>query len=446
MHDQDFPSAEGGSNENPIAPSSAPARTAQPADGGRVGAKQDTTPSNTVSNNSNPEYFKLLRFGIDSLYLSYPGQIHPEIDTSLKALKLQAQSSDPVEQAKAQCPMVGHLFEVKDKAPKGFAYVLEDGAFRIQLSRSVKLPSAYVKISSAYLAHVGPEEAERVLTAELLPDLIEIRESPNVSRIDMYADFVWSGTKEWDREAWVTRASGIDAYSENTIFTGWVVGRGAAISARLYYKLLQAAKIGANYLIELWQQAGWQANEQVWRLEFQLRREVLKQLKVGKLPEVLANLNGLWSYATTDWLKLTLPNPEDKTRCRWPVHPLWAYLSSIDWETSGGNLTRTFDPARIPGDDKLLGMALSVLVSYMAREGIDDPYKGHEALMAALYAHHNRIAEKLGLTFDNYLDQKLGVKSRLFNTLRNPQEWGLKPDSRTTAEKALEYKRRKDGE
>ena len=34
------------------------------------------------------------------------------------------------------------------------------------------------------------------------------------------------------------------------------------------------------------------------------------------------NLNGLWSYATTDWLRLTIPTPEDEPRSRWPVHPL----------------------------------------------------------------------------------------------------------------------------
>src|SRR4051812_35275176 len=74
------------------------ARSAERAAGNRVGAEPDATPSNTASYNCNPEYFKLLRFGVDSLYLSYPGEIFPEVDTRLKAMKLLAQSADKAEQ------------------------------------------------------------------------------------------------------------------------------------------------------------------------------------------------------------------------------------------------------------------------------------------------------------------------------------------------------------
>ena len=61
----------------------------------------------------------------------------------------------------------------------------------------------------------------------------------------------------------------------------------------------------------------------VWRLEFELKREVLTQKGLSKLYQVLNHLNGLWSYATTEWLRLTLPSDDDKTRSRWPIHPLW---------------------------------------------------------------------------------------------------------------------------
>jgi hypothetical protein len=421
-----------------------PASGAQPAAGGGGGAALDAQPSNTASNNCKPEYFKALRWGIDSLYLSFPGELLPQVNERLTVLKLRAQSADPLEQSQAQYPFEDHLFEVKSTAPRGFAFLLEDNAFRIQLSRSIKLPAAYVKISSAYLAHVGPQKAAAALQT-LIETMITPREAPNVSRIDCYVDFVWSGGMEWDREAWVTRGSGIDAYSEGGVFTGWVVGRGGIISARLYYKLLQAAKVGANYLLALWQEAGWKEGEHVWRLEFQLRREVLVQHSLTKLDAVLGNLNGLWSYATTEWLKLTLPNPDDQTRSRWPIHPLWGYLSAIDWETNGGPLARRFTPARIPGDDKLFSMALSVLVTYMAREGIEDSLEGYQALMTALYAHHEAIAKRLDLSFDDYLDQKLAIKGRLFNTLRNDPKGLEGLDEEISARNAEAYRKARDG-
>ena len=87
-------------HEEPASPPS-PARSAQRADGGSGGVELDTQPSNTVSNNCNGEYFKALRWGVDSLYLSYPGELMPEVNERLTALKLMAQSLNPVEQSQA---------------------------------------------------------------------------------------------------------------------------------------------------------------------------------------------------------------------------------------------------------------------------------------------------------------------------------------------------------
>lgn len=56
--------------------------------------KKGTPPSNTVpynSNNDNNDYFKLLRFGVDSLYLSYQGDLFPEVQERLTKLKQLAQ-------------------------------------------------------------------------------------------------------------------------------------------------------------------------------------------------------------------------------------------------------------------------------------------------------------------------------------------------------------------
>ena len=50
-----------------------PARVA--ADGANFATALGTPPSNTVPLNYNPKTFKSLRYGIDSLYVSYPGVI-----------------------------------------------------------------------------------------------------------------------------------------------------------------------------------------------------------------------------------------------------------------------------------------------------------------------------------------------------------------------------------
>lgn len=435
------------------ATSLATARTARDAraDGGQEVAEpafEGAPPSNTAPYNCNDGYFKALRWGVDSLYLSYPGELSRESDASLKALKLLAQSADPGEVAKAQLPLGGHIFEVKERGASLFPYILEDGAFRIQISRpGHKAPMAYVKVSAKYLAHVGPVEAEKHLYS-LLSELGELKESAHVSRIDLFVDFQSSVDMEsWDRNAWVTRASSINAYAVSGQFSGWSVGLGGIISARLYNKLLEIVVSGKDWILPLWQKAGWQASNMVWRLEFELKREVLTQKGISKLHQVLGNLNGLWSYATTEWLRLTLPSEDDKTRSRWPIHPLWGFLSAVDWEGKGGPLAKRFSPSRSPNDDKLFQIAYSAILSYMAKHGFPatELYEGAEDFLANAYAYHERKANDLGLPFDDFITERLALKHRQYNTAINDPEQEVKRKAKELAEQARAYCKESDG-
>ena len=409
-----------------------------------VSSSLGTPPSNTVPNNCNSEYFRLLRFGVDSLYLSYPGELFPDQDDKLKELKQIAQSSKPHEQTQAQYPIDGHIFEVKDKGARFFPYILEDNAFRIQFSRSRSMPFAYVKLSSEYLTHRCPADAEKALLL-ILSQFGTIHESANVSRIDLFVDFISSVDMEsWDRHAWVTRASAINTYSIEREFSGWTIGAGGVISCRLYDKTLEIEKSKKFYLHKLWNKVGWNNHDTVWRLEFQLKREVLTQKGLHKLHDVLKHLDGIWSYATTEWLRLALPNPEDQTRSRWPIHPLWGYLTSVDWNTNDSPLSSRFSAARVPGDDKLFSSGLSTLISFMAREGIVDFDDGFHAYKNALYDHHERKCFYQGLPFNGFIKEKVAIKGRQYNSILNKQAEANEQANR--ARTAAEYRKRSDGE
>ena len=234
--------------------------------------------------------------------------------------------------------------------------------------------------------------------------------------------------ESWDRDAWVTRAASINSYSVEGRFSGWAIGLGGIMAARLYDKVLEIRKSGKTYLYELWQAAGYRNGNPVWRLEFQFKRQLLSQLGQVLLIDVLKNLNGLWDYATTKWLRLCIPNPADSTRTRWPIHPLWGYLSSVDWETPGGPLLRAHEAARVPGNEKLFSMYLACLIAYMAREGIGDLYQGQEAMTAAVVAYYADKAYRMGQSFDDYIAERVAVKARLFNTLVNDPDTAAELD------------------
>jgi len=415
-----------GNTTNPNSTQSPTARThAERAPDGRTQSEvaKGTTPSNTVPYNCNSEYFKLLRFGVDSLYLSYQGDLFPEVQERLTKLKLLAQHSDAHQQSMAQYPIGSHIFEVKDKGSSVFPFVIEDGAFRISLSRASKFtPMAYVKMSSRYLSSTSPKWAEQELRS-ILEELGTLTASAHVSRIDLCADFVSSENMEsWDREAWVTRGKNIAAYAVDEKFTGWSIGLGGNIACRLYNKLLEIITSNRTDLLPLWAATGRKPEEPVWRIEFQFMRELLAQHGIVDLDSVLANLNGLWSYATTEWLRLTLPNPDDQTRSRWPLHPLWGYLSSIDWETDGGPLSRSFKATRLPEDDRIFALGASSIASYMAKHAITDYGDGLDRYQYDLYGYLQYMGQFKELSAENYLLEKVRLRAKGFNTIINYSE------------------------
>ena len=240
---------------------------------------QGTPPCNTVPLKYNPEKSKLLRFGVDSLYLSYPGVMSEDWDKKLARLKELAQQEDDLSQSIAQVTICEHLFEVKDKGANRFSYVLVDNAYRIQASnsRSKSLPLAYVQISSEYLSHAGIEKAEEGLRY-IVNTLGMVNEPANISRVDLYADFC--ADCEMDAfeplRDWVTRVETMSLHYSHGRFSGWSFGSGGDIVARLYDKTLEVEKKSRKfYLHELWKAAGWDGESQVWRMEFEAKRNAL---------------------------------------------------------------------------------------------------------------------------------------------------------------------------
>ena len=375
-------------------------------------------PSNTAPDNSNLAFLPL-RYGIDSLYLSYPGQLSERREDELKMLKASAQSA-PHEAAKAQLAIEGHVFEVKDKSSGLFAFTLVDRAYMIRLSsrRSKKTPMAYVQVSAGLLACKTVMEIVVELRG-ILAALGDI-ENPRVSRVDLFLDFCANVDMEsWDRRAWVTKAAEVHQYAEGAMFTGWTVGAGGALMARLYEKTIETRKSGKTYLHDLWRQAGWDGERPVWRLEFEFKREILGQLGLDAVHSVLEHREGLWSYATVEWLRLCNPSDTDATRTRWPVHPLWAALASIDWNGDGGPLLRTYPAHRAPGLDYLGVRALATMASVAAvvsEKSFDAAAKATAAAAWDALARQNGLS---GLSNEQYFAEKVEGLVRAYNLRMN---------------------------
>lgn len=291
-------------------------------------APSNTAPANCKSKTGS---IAVLRFGIDSLYVSYPGAISKETDLEMRMLKEAAQSKREMDQAEAVYSLRDHRFEVLGRGARYFPFILADNAYFIQLASAdnSQVPMAYVQIKSHWLTALGVREACSDLLS-VVSRFGKIDDAAQVSRVDFYVDFVTSGFFEgMPLGSWVTRAKRISTHRLDNVLSGFSIGLGGDISARFYDKTKQILISGQDYLKPLWAEAGWEVDQTVWRVEFQFKRRVLNEHGINTVEGLLSNAGPMWLYATTQWLKLTIPNHSDATRARWPLHPAWADLIQV---------------------------------------------------------------------------------------------------------------------
>ena len=269
------------------------------------------------------------------------------------------------------------------------------------------------------------------------------------SRVDLFADFC----ADYQMDAfeplrdWVTRVETMSLHYSYGQFSGWSFGSKGDIIARLYEKTLEVEKKSHKlYLHELWKAAGWDGTTQVWRMEFEAKRNALVSLQLPKLSHLLPNQAALWEYLTEKWLRLTVPTDTDTNRARWNNHPLWDFIAAAFNSDVEQTKLQRFNPARLPEDKRLFVHGLGGITSFMASRGIEDMGEGFRQYMQQAKAYH---VTRSGFKpkpdgIERYVERKVKAKNRRYNTVLNTQP--LPSELIKTAEDAEAYQHAQDGD
>lgn len=206
-----------------------------------------------------------------------------------------------------------------------YRYWLRCGDFDVFLGRGQSLPAVYARIASEFIHEVGPTRALADLKS-FVGALLDQVDDTICSRLDIYADFQGWVPRSEDYHRFITRSrrntSHIAVHHDGRRFTRFTFGRDTMV-ARLYDKGLEIGHSGKGWMREIWGDH-FDLSRPVWRLEFQLRREVLSECSLTTPEDVLAKWPNLWAYAMR-WLSLREPTP-GATRPRWPVAHVWSQL------------------------------------------------------------------------------------------------------------------------
>lgn len=276
-----------------------------------------------------------IEFGID---INNYDENFSELLEKLEELKIMSQENLKEEVFKLN----GINFLVKRKGQGFYRYKIEcDDFYVCFMQNDMKNNSPiYVRFMSAFLWKYGYELSYKLFLKWFSEFRVEILGN-RISRLDICFDTDEIQFFSKDKKKFVTRARKIDIhYVENQnekqmeidsehyigkIFTGFVIGRGSPLSCRIYNKTIEVKK-SKNWFYEIWKKYNWKEENTVWRIEFQARRKVLKELSVCSYEDISNKLKEIWAYYTQKWLVLKDRIDKNVTRCS--ISKKWILIQS----------------------------------------------------------------------------------------------------------------------
>lgn len=253
---------------------------------------------------------EVLSSGIDTVVLSFDvGWKDTELFKYLEEIKKLAQESSvdypgslPHFKQNEKWPFV-----IKPNGSKGYSWILVNNDYTFKIADRQEpgtRPNMMAEIRSEALWRLGPQEA-----IEIADKLIQASQGLVVeakpSRIDLCLDYMMP-EKYWNQSLLdyvVTRATDFSPYYHHRVLNGIRIGKGD-ISARLYDKPLEISQRSKKlWMYDIWALDEIPPGQKIIRIEFQLRRPVLKELGLNSDNDLVKKAPGIWAYCTGEWLK-----------------------------------------------------------------------------------------------------------------------------------------------
>ena len=212
-------------------------------------------------------------------------------------------------------------------------------------------------------------------------------ERVQLSRVDLCADYLIPGgiTLDFLERHRVSRANETTFHLRRDVLETYYVGSpSASVRLRIYDKGKEIRVKGTKF----WFSDIWKVDyvTDVWRVEFQMRRPLLRQFQINTLEEFWQKIGDVWSYLTTEWISF---RHEDNDRtARRSVLPWWE-----DVHTAGNIFNSTGGVQRYSQDDIVAPVEWYVshiagcLASVAARMNIEDCHEAVKVLGDNLEGH-----------------------------------------------------------
>lgn len=374
-----------------------------------------TTISHPVKvKNFDTDQITLLASGIDTLYISinveWKNKDLFEFLSGRKKLAQETRQEVNATLTPDDNENKWHCF-VLPNGTKGYEWILKGNEFTMKVGNWEKpknMPSIQAEIRSETLWHLGPKQAVGRIIG-LLNELGAKIISTKPSRIDLCTDFIFP------EELWlmeliryrVTRSRYAAPHLFNEKLTGISIGKGK-ISARLYDKPLEIKQQSKKtWMYDIWKIDAPPDNKKIIRVEFQLRREIIKEVGIDDISDLFPHIDNLWAYCTQKWLKFR-SNP-GKHHTQRKTFQWWQKLqNSFSGDQRATPLIRA--QAMNAKEERLFEQGYGILTSLTAlnMEQID-PEGNFPPNFDIEFDYFKRLAkarQKDGISFTNFVGDK----------------------------------------
>lgn len=239
-------------------------------------------------------------------------------------------------------------------------------------------PPFYVELSAEFTWRLGYREAA-ILTLDWITETFGELKSTTLSRMDITVDMTGVDFRQSDVLRFVTRARvkavwareeegrkrrRADTYFSGDGMTGLYIGKGSQM-ARVYDKTLEVSQMrNKTWFRDVWRRGGWDGKSDVWRIEFQVRRNVLRARHLHEVEPALGKVGDLFKYLTEEWLTLRVPKDVDgdsKVYNR-RLDPAWEVVQKVEWPPPGAYV-ETAERQRAVRVDRIVAGLASYAVS-----------------------------------------------------------------------------------
>jgi len=274
----------------------------------------------TTMSESGEQTFELVLYGHDTVECAYYLCADPGRGIDFEYLGLERER---LRQTKCRDPKVVKLGDTefllqRYGSSSGFPFVLDNADMTIQCGEFNSPSFCVTYRSQALWRDTAPVLHQRFLN---WADRLGFRhyEPEGLSRVDFTFDYHLP-VVDFDEESFVSFSSMDSKHRRDRKLRGVAFGQGD-VRLRIYNKVAEIAEKSAK----VWFFDLWGRKDDVWRIEWQVRKAVLRRFGIRTLADLAERQGDLLRYLAGEHDSLRVPE-EDANRSRWPLHPLWVDL------------------------------------------------------------------------------------------------------------------------